>query len=94
MSNSKSAAVIPLCPKCGERDKVWQWECSGFFERHGGIPKGTHHWCDRCNCCVEYATPDPHRHVPDDIGPPLPKRKRQYRKSSTPSLLKRQQPDT
>lgn len=69
---------LPQCPRCGERDKVKRYD--NPYPPYG--PAG--YWCNRCCGWLSQLTPLPGKHTPDDIGPPI-KRKR-YRKGSTPRL--------
>lgn len=70
---------IPQCPRCGGRNRV--------TNEHGGLTwtKDGDYWCDRCCGWLSSLSPLPGRHTPDDVGPPLTKRKR-YRKGATPRL--------
>jgi hypothetical protein len=78
---ARSKAVLPLCPRCGERDKVVPLSLNAIGEPIG-------YFCDRCIGNVAALEPRPGRYTPDDIGTTLwrPKKGRQ-RRSSTPRLV-------
>ena len=53
-------AGVPLCPRCGERDRVLM---PGNFV--GEVFSVTHPWCERCMGFVGALEPKPKRWVPD-----------------------------
>lgn len=69
---------VPMCPKCGERNRVKR------FADKEAVTDGSDYWCERCCGWLSNLCPDPGKVCPEDIGPP-PKRKR-YRKGATPRL--------
>ena len=68
----------PQCPRCGERDRLTAWPHTDNGKTY------LDYFCERCVGWIINLSPLPGKHTPDDIGPPV-KRKR-YRKGSTPRL--------